>query len=188
MELDKVKPAWNAQQIQEAEIGEIVSRMTRSAKRRRILLALCLFNVAVTSVVIAFVFVTKAEVGWRGAWPGLLAQAIAACYLIDRLIRSFRPKPATALRQTVSATLQDIRAQLRNMKFFAATLVVIVVLVLIMLPGLHQSGKMNQQALLSFGFLCVAILTGNAVAIYFRCRKLIPQRDRLVAIEADLRD
>ena len=180
MNLEPYESAWRDQSI--APPLALISRALRTHRRRMAVLILAAVN-TLFSLVIAS---QNASFSPFALSLPLLALGVLAL-LIRRQLRlrqAWRNGSAT-VSQAMALSLQDINQELANQKTLGLYAAVFVPLFAVLLSQLSDSGKMNENAIVSLCLLLAAVFLVNGIVIWYRRRyNLLPRRDRIIRILA----
>ncbi len=104
-----------------------------------------------------------------------------------RLREAWRNSTSTVY-EAMTLSLQDVNQEFANQKTLGVYAAITVPLFAVLLYQLNNAGKMNQNAVVSLSLLLAAVILVNGIFMWYRRRyKLIPRRDQLQRIVAQLR-
>lgn len=181
MNLDSYEAAWRNQAAPTP--AELARRARRAHRGRFLILGLATVNtLATTAVALANAAFSPLAL----ALP-LLALAVLAILIRRQLrLRDAWRQSTEAVAEALQLTLREIDQELASHKTLGLYAALTVPLFAVLLAQLHAAGKMNGNAVLSLGLMLAAVYAGNAVRITYRRGKLLPQRDHLQRVIAQL--
>ena len=180
MNLELYESAWRDQSI--ARPDALINRALRSHRRRMAVLILAAVNTLVSLVV---TYQNASFSPFALSLP-LLALGVLALLIRRQLrLRQAWRNGSTTVSQAMKLSLLDINQELANQKTFGLYAAVFVPLFAVLLSQLSDSGKMNQNAIVSLCLLLAAVFLVNGIVIWYRRRyNLLPRRDRIKRILA----
>jgi drug/metabolite transporter (DMT)-like permease len=190
--LEGMEQDWKSQGIGtlRGEVQEVIHRMERSQRWQQAVMTVCV-SMTLASTVAVGIALSRTRTD-DNIWLllGMQAMAITAVAVLARM-RARRQRRfvrwGMPVREAVTAALGDIQGQVREMKFAVAAGGLLLVLSALAVSGLHDTGKMNAQAVTSFATLVFVIVAANAVILTRRWRRTLrPQSERLRTILAEL--
>ncbi len=195
MSLEEYQSAWGAGgagKLVQQELDGLIQNLTRSVRRRRILLGFCTFFTVAAFALEASYVASGRTVAWNEVLPVLALQVFLA-FGLAVLIRR-RGQRQRALEMSGSSVLDaartglsNIRSEIRDMRLLALAAGVAMPALAFVVSQLMSSGKMNAQAAWSFALVCLAVIGVNVVYQTLRYRRtLAPRRERLEQIVASL--
>jgi hypothetical protein len=195
MSLEEYQSAWSASgagKPLQGELDGLIQGLTRSERRRRVLLGFFAFNTAAAFLFDAWYVVSGRTIAWNELLP-VLALQIFLAFTLAALIRR-RGQRQRALEMSgrnvldaARAGLSHVRSEVRDIGLLALAAVVAVPALAFVVSQLIGSGKMNGQAAWGFALVCLTVIGANASYQTFRYRRtLAPRRERLEQIVASL--
>jgi len=180
MNLEAYESAWRDQSA--APPLALINRALRS-HRRRMAVLLCASINTLISLVIAF-----QNAAFSILTLALLLLAVAVLALLIR--RQLRLRKAwingtTTVCEALTLSLQEVNQELANQKTLGLYAGATVPLFAVLLSRLSDSGKMNQNAVVSLSLLLTAVFLVNGIVFWYRRRyNLVPRRDRIERVLA----
>jgi hypothetical protein len=182
MNLESYEAAWRNQAAPTP--AELARRARRAHRGRLLILGLAtVHTVAATAVALANASFSPLAL----ALP-LLALAVLALLIRRQLrLREAWRQSTEAVADALRLTLGEIDEELASHKTLGVYGALAAPLFAVLLYQLHAAGKMNDSAVLSLGLMLAAVYAGNAIRIAYRRGQLLPQRDHLQRVIAQLR-
>ncbi len=181
MNLESYEAAWRSQAAPTP--ADLARRARRAHRGRLIILGLATVN-TLAATALAFANVSFSPLAL--ALP-LLALGFLAI-LIRRLLRlrqAWRQSTA-AVAEALQLSLREVDQELASQKTLGLYAALTVPLFAVLLYQLHAAGKMNENAVVSLSLMLAAVYLGNAARIWYRRGQLLPQRDHLQRVIAQL--
>ncbi len=182
MNLEPYESAWRDQSAPPPVA--LTNRALRSHRGRMAVLILATIH-SLGAIVIAFRNASFSPITL--ALPFLAIGVLAL--LIRRQLRlrqAWRDGTATVF-EALKLSLQDVNQEFANQKTLGLYAAATVPLFAMLLYQLGESGKMDQNAVVSLSLILAAVFLVNGIAFWLRRRyKLIPRRDQLQRILAQL--
>lgn len=182
MNLESYEAAWRNQAAPTP--AELARRAQRAHRGRFLILGLATANTLAASAL------ALANASFS---PLLLALPVLALGVLAVLIRR-QLRLREAWRQSTEAivdalqlTLREVDQELASQKTLGLYAGLAVPLFAVLLYQLHAAGKMNDNAVFSLGLMLAAVYAGNAIRIWYRRGQLLPHRDHLKRVIAQLR-
>ncbi len=181
MNLESYEAAWRNQAAPTP--AELARRARRTHRGRFLILGLATVNtLAATGVAIANASFSPLTL----ALP-LLALGVLAILIRRQLhLREAWRQSTEAVADALQLTLREVDQELASQKTLGLYAALTVPLFAVLLYQLHGAGKMNGNAVLSLSIMLAAVYLGNAFRIWYRRGQLLPQRDHLQRVIAQL--
>ena len=187
--LEKFENAWRQQSHRKGEplhteIENLLLAVNRERRRGWAILTICSLYTLATTIGTAYIY-SQRNILLTDAWPVAAAQAIALVVLAYLLRTNFLPRhpvPAS-LRSSAESALAANNARIAKTKLVAFAMAAILLLSVVAMGSLVESGKMDSKAVWSMTAVLVLIAVFNGSILMFRWkRELKPRRDRVLEI------